>query len=464
MFDNLLAKAHDFGSEFITGKDFAERIKTFKSTGLSVTKVGDVITAQVSSSDTGKFALNVADGETIASVDDWYAYNDTQVLLANTGREYKINLGTQNAAVTRITELPKRGELVSLAGDGTDLAFEFKGEGSVNIQLACVPDALVVSGGTDQFSFVTTDTIAVSFTGDVQHATTTVDATCNVTLSLAEVQVFGAEVAAESANLALSGVATQSSTAHGGAASRAIDGNTSGEWNQGTITHTNTTSTTAWWQVELPQNSNIEQIALFNRTNCCSTRLSNFTVSVLDDAGSVVWSQLYVDTPSPSLTIPLTATGKTVRVSLDGVATNTNVVLSLAEVQVYGTVASTTANLALSGTASQSTTAFGGAASRAIDGNTSGVFSQGSVTHTNGNNTTAWWQVVLPQEATVGKITLFNRTDSCCTSRLSNFTVSVLDSAENVVWSQFYADPPSVSQTISLSATGSIIRVSLGGS
>ncbi|PWQ97151.1 discoidin domain-containing protein [Leucothrix arctica] len=465
MFDNLLAKAHDFGSEFITGKDFAERIKSFKSTGLNVTKVDDVITAQVSSSDTGKFALNVADGETITSVDDWYAYNDTQVFLANTGREYKINLGATNTAVTRITELPKRGELVTLTGDGTDLAFEFKGEGTVNIQLACVPDALTVTGGTDQFSYITTDTIAVSFTGDIQHATTTVDATCSVTLSLAEVQVFGSE-GVESTNLALTGTATQSTTAYSGVASRAIDGNTSGEWNEGTVTHTNATSTTAWWELELPQNSNLEQIVLFNRTNCCTQRLSDFTVSVLDEAGSVVWSQLYAETPSPSLTISLTATGKTVRVSLDGTATNTNVILSLAEVQIYGTVAVTTdlTNLALSGIASQSTTDYSGVASRAIDGNTSGAYSQNSVTHTNSSNTTAWWQVVLPQEATIGQIALFNRTDSCCTSRLTNFTVSVLDDAENVIWSQFYSSAPSPSQTISLSATGSIVRVSLGSS
>ena len=53
------------------------------------------------------------------------------------------------------------------------------------------------------------------------------------TLSLAEVQVFcGSE------NVAPKGVATQSSTDHGGDARRAIDGNTNGDWGRGSITHT----------------------------------------------------------------------------------------------------------------------------------------------------------------------------------------------------------------------------------
>ncbi len=316
MFDNLLSKANDYGSEFITGEDFADRIKTFKSTGLTVSRSGDVVTAKVDSAKTGTFALNVATGNTIASVDNWYAYNDNQVLLENTGREYTINLGTPNTNVTRITELPKRGELVSLSGDGTDLEFVFSGEGTVNLQLQCAPSAFTVSGGTDQFTFITTDTVSLQFTGDQQHAATVVDTTCDVTLSLAEVQVFGDS--SETTNLALSGTASQSTTAYSGIASRAIDGNTSGVWSQGSVTHTNPSST-AWWQVKLAQDSAIEKIVLFNREDsCCTDRLSNFTVSVLDESENVVWSQFYADPPSSSQTIVLDATGRIVKVSLDG--------------------------------------------------------------------------------------------------------------------------------------------------
>ncbi|RVU84208.1 hypothetical protein EOL70_12030 [Leucothrix sargassi] len=319
MFDNLLAKAHAHGSEFITGKDFAERIKSFQSTGLTVSRSDDVVTAKVDSANAGAFALNVAEGNTIATVDDWYAYNDTQVFLASTGRDYTINLGTPSTNVTRITALPKRGELVSLSGTGTDLSFVFSGEGDVTLQLRCAPTAFSVSGGTDQFTFLTPDTVSLQFTGDQEHAETVVDAACDVTLSLAEVQVNGTNASSSTvSNLALDGTASQSSLAYNGAPARAIDNNTSGVWAQGSVTHTQT-DTTAWWQVELEETSDIEEINIFNRTNtCCTSRLSNFTVSVLDESENVVWSQRYVDPPSPSQSIALSATGKIVRVSLDG--------------------------------------------------------------------------------------------------------------------------------------------------
>ena len=178
MFDNLLARASNYGSEFITGKDFADRIKAFRAAGLEVSRSGNVVTASVDSDDVGKFALNVADGTTIASVNNWYAYNDKQVILAKEGRDYTVNLGTPNTNVSRITELPKRGELVSLTGDGTDLAFEFTGKGTVNVQLQCAPSAFTVSGGTNQYIFTTPSKVGINFLEDRQHATTTVNATC----------------------------------------------------------------------------------------------------------------------------------------------------------------------------------------------------------------------------------------------------------------------------------------------
>ena len=80
--------------------------------------------------------------------------------------------------MTRITELPKRGELISLNGNGTDVSFEFKGKGTVNFQLKCAPSAFNVSGGTNQFTFTTPSTVGLHFLDDRQYATTTVDATC----------------------------------------------------------------------------------------------------------------------------------------------------------------------------------------------------------------------------------------------------------------------------------------------
>ncbi|SHJ76445.1 Por secretion system C-terminal sorting domain-containing protein [Reichenbachiella agariperforans] len=137
-------------------------------------------------------------------------------------------------------------------------------------------------------------------------------------------------------NIALGKSTSQSSTAHGGLSSRAVDGNTSGVWSHGSVTHTNAESN-PWWEVDLGGAYEVDEIVLYNRTNCCMDRLSNFTVSVMNGS-TTTWSQTYSAYPNPSQTIQVGgAQGETVRVQLNGSSNP----LSLAEVQVYGTVAST---------------------------------------------------------------------------------------------------------------------------
>ncbi len=90
-------------------------------------------------------------------------------------------------------------------------------------------------------------------------------------------------------------------------------------------------------------------------------------------------------------------------------------------------------NLALGGVASQSTnySATQGLPVLAIDGNTSGTWSNGSCTHTNGTSTNNWWEVDLGGSHPIGPILLYHRTD-CCHTRLSNFRVSVLQGATEI--------------------------------
>jgi hypothetical protein len=80
--------------------------------------------------------------------------------------------------------------------------------------------------------------------------------------------------------------------------------------------------------------------------------------------------------------------------------------LHLAEVQVF----SHGENVALKGTAKQSSTDFGGDAKRAIDGNTNGDYNANSVCHT-GLEDNPWWEVNLGKEFPVDKVVLWNRTD-----------------------------------------------------
>src|SRR5260370_113820 len=140
--------------------------------------------------------------------------------------------------------------------------------------------------------------------------------------------------------------ATQSSTAPygpGTGASSAVDGNTDGNFSDGSVTHTNFDSN-AWWQVDLGASAAVSSISIWNRTDCCSDRLSDYWVFVSDtpfgpsdtpatlQSRARTWSSHQTGFPNPSITITPSAEGRYVRVQLSG----TNY-LSLAEVQVFGT-------------------------------------------------------------------------------------------------------------------------------
>lgn len=121
-------------------------------------------------------------------------------------------------------------------------------------------------------------------------------------------------------------------------------------------------------------------------------------------------------------------------------------------------------NLALNRTATQSSTAYSGVASRAVDGDTNGNWAGGSVTHTNASDDDHWWQVDLGSSQSIGDIVIYNRTNSCCTSRLSDFTVIVLDGNGNTSFSQFVSSLSSSSITIDAgSNSGRYIRIEKGG-
>jgi putative heme-binding domain-containing protein len=105
------------------------------------------------------------------------------------------------------------------------------------------------------------------------------------TLTLAEVEVLS-----DGRNVARQGKASQKNTAHGGDASRAIDGNRSGNYNDGGQTHTQEGTPDPWWEVDLSAEFPIDAIAIYNRTDGnLGSRLNNFTVKVLDKDRKVVF-------------------------------------------------------------------------------------------------------------------------------------------------------------------------------
>lgn len=115
-------------------------------------------------------------------------------------------------------------------------------------------------------------------------------------LALAEVQVFNGDD-----NVALKGTATQSSTTYNGTASRAIDGNTNGDYFiSNSVTHTNS-SRRPWWEVDLQSTIPIDRIAIWNRTDGnLHERLSGAKLTILDENRQTVFEQTLEKAPKPS--------------------------------------------------------------------------------------------------------------------------------------------------------------------
>ena len=146
-------------------------------------------------------------------------------------------------------------------------------------------------------------------------------------------------------NLARGKLASQGSTfpwSPSPTADKAVDGNTDGNFLDYSVTHTNY-DVNAWWQVDLGASASISSVVIWNRTDCCQDRLSDYWVFISDTPFSPsdtpatlqsrpgTWSSHQTSYPNPSTTIAASAQGRYVRVQLSGTER-----LHMAEVQVMG--------------------------------------------------------------------------------------------------------------------------------
>ena len=86
-------------------------------------------------------------------------------------------------------------------------------------------------------------------------------------------------------NLALGRPTLQSSTALGGAARRAVDGNREGSFELGSCSHTKKETSSPWWRVDLGESRLIGVIKLQNREDCCGDHLKAFEIMIGDVDG-----------------------------------------------------------------------------------------------------------------------------------------------------------------------------------
>ncbi|MCE9552395.1 MAG: hypothetical protein K8T91_03335 [Planctomycetes bacterium] len=115
-------------------------------------------------------------------------------------------------------------------------------------------------------------------------------------LSLAEVQVHKT---GDGAELQKGGTATQASTGFGGAPERAIDGKTDGNYEAGSVTHTNDQDD-PWWMVDLKGPQDIGRIVIFNRSEN-GERLEGAVIEVLDPAQKVIYTETIKDATGGSV-------------------------------------------------------------------------------------------------------------------------------------------------------------------
>ena len=227
-------------------------------------------------------------------------------------------------------------------------------------------------------------------------------------------------------NIALGKQVTQSSTAFGGNARRAVDGEVDGNYGHNSVTHTDF-QYKPWWQVDLAKEETIRQINIYNRTDTAQDRLANFDVILLDSFGKEIERKRIASLKDVSAQIAINyKKARYVRIELEGYNA-----LSLAEVQVYRAE-----NIAWKKQAKQSSTDFGGDASRALDGNTNSSYSQQSITHTKFENQ-PWWEVDLGRTEQVGLVRLHNRGDGELSKRLSDFDVILYDEKGTEVARQY---------------------------
>lgn len=94
----------------------------------------------------------------------------------------------------------------------------------------------------------------------------------------------------------------QSATAFGGAASRAVDGNSNSQWNGRSCTHT-PRQRGAWWRVDLQMIYSVAKVKITNRGDCCWTRLKNFEIRVgnvdQNPTANALWVSLQTPKDSP---------------------------------------------------------------------------------------------------------------------------------------------------------------------
>lgn len=114
------------------------------------------------------------------------------------------------------------------------------------------------------------------------------------------IQVAELEVFSGTQNIARGKRARQSSTYADAVAARAVDGNTEGAYDKGSVAHTGDKDPNPLWELDLGTPASIDRIVFWNRTEAAD-RIMGAKLVVLDEKRQVLLSRIFDAAPKPSM-------------------------------------------------------------------------------------------------------------------------------------------------------------------
>ncbi|CAH1264828.1 Hypp3069 [Branchiostoma lanceolatum] len=212
---------------------------------------------------------------------------------------------------------------------------------------------------------------------------------------------------------------TYQSSVHGsGTPGRAVDGGRRTHWAHNSCTHTQTENN-PWWYVDLGKTVTVDHVAILNRLDCCTDRITPLDVHVGQSREVTRNARCGGHHRFPIGQSELTVNcngrrGRYVGIRLPG----NHRILTLCEVEVYAAP-----NRALGRPAVQSSVGWSGFPIRAVDGCRDSNYNQHCCTHTQAQ-TNPYWYVDLGSQKRVQWVVITDRRD-CCSERLSPFTIHI---------------------------------------
>jgi len=147
----------------------------------------------------------------------------------------------------------------------------------------------------------------------------------------------GSSVASQSSNLSCRICLFTGGFGTAGVSSLAIDGNTNGNFQDGSVIHT-MTQVDPWWQVDLQLTATVSRVIIWNRTDCCGDLLVGANIYLKDASGNILHTETVTSSGATStFDFAPVASVTAIRVARENTAPS-QVTLHFAEIEAFGII------------------------------------------------------------------------------------------------------------------------------